>query len=339
MKRLLAFALLLLPILSPVTDAQVSPQADLLARLAAARDATNLADRALKPWHLVAGYDLLDVRGAVKEHGTFEEWWAAPDIWRQHFTSPSFNYDHLRIGSQRFTDSQGRIPYFLSVMIQDLVEPIPGLAHETPTISSEDHVIGKLHLNCLLTDYTRDHSLDKPSAPPTYCFDPRTNELRFALKFGLEQVVLNRPGHFQGKTVNLDVTILEAGKAVLRANTAVLQTLPPGDAPFTPKEGITPVVFPTHVPASVIAGRKLKGPAPVYPAFAERAKIQGVVLLDAEITSAGTITLLEPIYAADPTLLDAAVSAVKHWVYEPYLVNGKPTMVSTQIRVNFILPR
>jgi hypothetical protein len=34
-------------------------------------------------------------------------------------------------------------------------------------------------------------------------------------------------------------------------------------------------------------------------------------------------------------LRTAAVDAVKQWVYEPYLVNGNPTTVETQVTIIF----
>ena len=37
----------------------------------------------------------------------------------------------------------------------------------------------------------------------------------------------------------------------------------------------------------------------------------------------------------DRTLAKAATDAVKQWRYKPYLVNGQPADVETQITVNF----
>jgi protein TonB len=33
------------------------------------------------------------------------------------------------------------------------------------------------------------------------------------------------------------------------------------------------------------------------------------------------------------------VDAVKQWKYQPYLLNGSPVEIQTQISVNFTLPR
>lgn len=38
-----------------------------------------------------------------------------------------------------------------------------------------------------------------------------------------------------------------------------------------------------------------------------------------------------------PMLAPAAIDAVKQWKYKPYLLNGKPVDVDTQVTVNFTL--
>jgi len=39
----------------------------------------------------------------------------------------------------------------------------------------------------------------------------------------------------------------------------------------------------------------------------------------------------------DPVLATSALEAVSHWQYKPYLLNGRPMAVETQIVVNFTL--
>jgi len=37
-------------------------------------------------------------------------------------------------------------------------------------------------------------------------------------------------------------------------------------------------------------------------------------------------------------LADTAMEAVKQWHYQPYLVNGEPVEVQTEITINFTIP-
>jgi len=75
---------------------------------------------------------------------------------------------------------------------------------------------------------------------------------------------------------------------------------------------------------------------PDYPALAKLARIQGAVLLRAVISKQGTIENLQPV-SGPPLLIRAALDAVRQWRYRPYLLNGEPVQVDTQITVNFVL--
>ena len=75
---------------------------------------------------------------------------------------------------------------------------------------------------------------------------------------------------------------------------------------------------------------------PPYPELAKRARIQGSVLLHAVISREGRIEQLQ-VVSGHPLLINAAVDAVKQWVYRPYILNGDPVAVDTQITVNFTL--
>jgi periplasmic protein TonB len=75
---------------------------------------------------------------------------------------------------------------------------------------------------------------------------------------------------------------------------------------------------------------------PAYPSLARAARIQGAVQLRALISKQGTIENLQ-VTSGHPMLVAAAVEAVRQWRYRPYVLNGDPVEVETQITVNFIL--
>lgn len=80
----------------------------------------------------------------------------------------------------------------------------------------------------------------------------------------------------------------------------------------------------------------LKKVQPIYPAMAKAAHVQGQVVLHAIIAEDGMVESLDAI-SGPPMLQGAAIDAVKQWVYRPYLINGQPRRVSTQVVVNFQL--
>jgi protein TonB len=95
---------------------------------------------------------------------------------------------------------------------------------------------------------------------------------------------------------------------------------------------------PTRVRVSqgVSAGLLIRRVQPNYPQLAKQARIQGQVVLQAEISKDGTIQNLQLI-SGHPMLAPAAIEAVKQWRYKPYLLNGEPVAVDTQVIVNFSL--
>ena len=75
---------------------------------------------------------------------------------------------------------------------------------------------------------------------------------------------------------------------------------------------------------------------PDYPPLARQARIQGQVVLRAMISREGTIENLQ-VLSGHPMLVQAAVDAVRQWRYRPYVLNGEPVEVETQVTVNFVL--
>ena len=91
-----------------------------------------------------------------------------------------------------------------------------------------------------------------------------------------------------------------------------------------------------RVSTGVATGLLIKKVTPNYPQLAKQARIQGTVVLQAEISKDGTIQNLQLI-SGHPMLAPAAIEAVRQWRYKPYLLNGEPVAVETTVQVNFSL--
>jgi protein TonB len=90
------------------------------------------------------------------------------------------------------------------------------------------------------------------------------------------------------------------------------------------------------VGGNVQAANLINQVRPVYPPLAKQARISGVVELSAIIGKDGRVQDLK-VVRGHPLLVQAALDAVKNWVYRPTLLNGEPVEVSTTIDVNFTL--
>jgi protein TonB len=94
----------------------------------------------------------------------------------------------------------------------------------------------------------------------------------------------------------------------------------------------------SHPPiiSQMMEGNLVHKVQPDYPPLARQARIQGAVVLQAVISRDGAIENLQ-VVSGHPMLVQAAVQAVRQWHYRPYVLNGEPVEVETQVTVNFIL--
>ncbi|MGC1453058.1 MAG: TonB family protein [Candidatus Sulfotelmatobacter sp.] len=99
-----------------------------------------------------------------------------------------------------------------------------------------------------------------------------------------------------------------------------------------------PVLQSLNISQGVSQGLLLKKVQPVYPRSALNLKIEGTVELMATIAKTGGISQVKTL-SGDSQLARAASDAVKQWKYRPYLLNGEPVEIQTQVTINFKLPK
>ena len=107
-----------------------------------------------------------------------------------------------------------------------------------------------------------------------------------------------------------------------------------GQILFAQAASITPGTI--RVGGDVQSTKLVNKTTPAYPPLAKASRIQGTVQLTVTIAPDGTVQNIELI-DGHPLLVQAAVDAVKQWVYQPTLLNGNPVAVITQVNVNFTL--
>jgi TonB family protein len=92
-----------------------------------------------------------------------------------------------------------------------------------------------------------------------------------------------------------------------------------------------------RVSSAVTQGLLVKEVQPIYPEEAKVARAQGSVIMAALIGKDGTVQNLRIVNSDSPLLNQAALDAVKQWKYKPYVLNGTPVEVDTNVTVNFTL--
>jgi TonB family protein len=91
-----------------------------------------------------------------------------------------------------------------------------------------------------------------------------------------------------------------------------------------------------HVPsATLAAGHVRSTQAQDYPVYARHEHISGVVVLAAHVTREGKVIDADVISTSNEIFDEAAVNAVKHWVYAPFTFRGQPVNTHILLHINF----
>lgn len=112
---------------------------------------------------------------------------------------------------------------------------------------------------------------------------------------------------------------------------SILSGLPDAAPPVAPLAPAAPIrVSQMRAPA------KVHHVSPDYPVIAQQARVQGTVILEAVIDASGKVTDARVLRSI--ALLDqAALDAVRQWVFTPTLLNGVPVPIVMTVTVTFTL--
>ena len=159
-----------------------------------------------------------------------------------------------------------------------------------------------------------------------------------------------RPAHVSIAESGLSGGCLEASRALLLSVLA-----PPGDVapsilvvvPLAPDvlscgdeepgpRARSSARGPAEVGGRIKEPKKIVNVPPIYPEAARRERVQGVVILEATISTSGCIGELKVLQGVR-MLNAAALRAVVRWRYTPTLLDGEPVPVIMTVTVNFKL--
>jgi TonB family protein len=298
----------------------------------------------LKPWHLKATYQLYDEKGKPSEQGTYEYWWASPQVYRSTWTRPSATHTewHTAEGNIAHQNTGERLGYFEEKLRSDFLSPLSPVATLDPTkigLDSKTLSIGKVKVPCItVTPLMTLPGKIQPAPLGTYCFDPQLPVLRFTYNFDSVTTQFNQIVKVQKRYLAREILVFYGVRKLLSATVDTITTIAPSDPAFLPSPDATLVKLDKlHIGAEVMAGILVKKQAPIYPLIAKETHVSGTVILQAIIGKDGKIHDLHVVLSPSTLLSDSAVDAVSHWEYKPYLFNGEPVEVETTVKVTYTL--
>ena len=321
---------------------------DPAAVFAVAAPSYNFSDPTLKPWHLKATYQLYDDAGKQPtEQGTFEYWWISPTVHRSTWTRGSTTYTdwHASDGKHAWSKSGPGLNFFEVQLESRLLSPLPEPKDYDPATTyfkKEIVKFGETKVPCIMIVPKMPSHGQLPTIPlglfPTYCFDPKIPVLAAETSFGGLAVQYGQVVRVQNRYLAKQVIEEEGPRRILSAAVVEIGGLDPTDpALVPPADAKRDTTGPVTIGAKVMQGQRIGGAMPIYPQDAKIAHAEGTVILHALIGRDGRIHNLKVLSAPFPSLVESAMWAVSHWEYKPYLLNGDPVEVETEIEVIYRL--
>lgn len=91
------------------------------------------------------------------------------------------------------------------------------------------------------------------------------------------------------------------------------------------------------IEGDVLPPKRTYAPRPNYTEEARRARVEGVVILQAVVDAVGEVGYVKVLKGLPEGLTESAVQVVEQWRYEPATLNGEPVSVYINLTVNFSL--
>jgi protein TonB len=94
---------------------------------------------------------------------------------------------------------------------------------------------------------------------------------------------------------------------------------------------------PIRIGGEVVPPELVTRVQPVYPEIARKARVQGVVIVEAIIDKLGNVTDARVLRGLPMGVSEAATAAIQKWKYKPATLNGRPVSVYLTVTVTFTL--
>jgi TonB family protein len=134
------------------------------------------------------------------------------------------------------------------------------------------------------------------------------------------------------------VALIVLASSIAWAQSASPATIQQNDAQTTSPPGSVSTSDTTATPQAVAADSKIleiiHAQKAIYPNDAERAGVQGEVIVRVRVSETGDVEKTE-VLSGDPLLVDAAVNAARKFKFKPFIRNGKPVKVATKLPFDF----
>jgi TonB family protein len=328
---------------TPGSENAASLPSDPAMLLSLAARANGLEGSDLQPWHIKVSYQMFDTDGDPQNSGTFEEFWASLNKYKRTYTSENFTQTDFATDAGLFRSGNQEWPGAAEIKVRALLlQPLAEADLQNSSLEKSEHSFGQATLDCVTV---------KP--PPTnktqyrmFWFEAKLRKrLRIAHHAhpddsqgaGHNETLYNNIVTFQGRYLARDVKVTDNGKVRLSIHVETIETLPNLDNLNAPPDAIGPITGRIKLPSVTMLALGLvrHRTAPVYPASAKQAHIQGTVVVQAVIGKDGKVSELHAV-SGPAQLQQSAIDCVRKWEFRPFVVSGKPAEVESKFELLFV---
>ena len=305
-----------------------------------ARQQSDIHQPGAKPFHLTATFTSTDEKGKVRT-GQYSELWIAKDRWRREISIGDYREASATVsGSYYHFASSPQMDPAAADVLENVTPALPD-ATDTESINKEwslkTEKLGGVELIRVARIL---HFKDRGDQPVSaYFFTPQVGYIRGeqsliqsayynSIRSGLGRIVpFNVTLKFEGKH-STDVKITGFSDPGNPADDAfVIPDATKSDASTDPHKTLN---------TEMIQGLIVKKVQPIYPEGARQAHESGDVILHVTIGRDGHI---RDIQIAKATRLDfaaSAITAIRDYIYKPFMLNGAPVSVDGTITVHYV---
>ena len=333
------------PAAAPAKEASPTLPSDPRELMLLAAKTNGLAGDDIKPWHLIISFKLFDEKGNTTDQGTFEEYWAGVHKHKIAYTSGRYSQTEYETDAGiLLTGMPDAVPYSLAQVQTEFIHPVTfdEKRSKHSTFKAQQIELNGRVMQCVTETGHSDVSPTPVFVGPTYCLDADHPSLRSIMSvrwppqssLPVWGFTFNNIVSFQGYYVARDIESFRDNKLLFKARLESIEELKTfSDSDFAPQPGSLHVIRRVTIPEDVSRKLLLQHPKPVSPPIAQVARIYGDVVIEVIIGTDGHILSMR-VLSGPAMLQQAALNAVKQWVYQPYLINGEAVQFVTTIKVS-----
>jgi hypothetical protein len=335
-RRPAAIAVLLSALVLPRCAAAADKSDELRMRLKAASELSALDAPGLQPWHWKIDLAIFDQDGKNPKNGELEMWSSGRNM-LVRYSIGAEQLTVLRVSENLYTAGDLRTFGEALCINMQLLHPIPEAVFAAAVqehLSTEK--TGNIKVDWISPAVVKQRGgVEIVGRPFSFLLEPGATRLLMTYSPGDLKALRRQLGTFQAHEVPTDLVLYNGATQLSEARTVKLEISQPPESLFAVTPEMQPLSGPIELERSILPGLQLGSRAPVYPESAKLRQVTGEVVFNAVIGKDGRVVSLDPAGKFDPDLLKASQEAIQTWVYRPFLINGIPVEVKTQIHVNF----